>query len=363
MRCGKPASATFKIGFNFSPPPRETQRARSPATRGGCARSPRHGCTPSARPACSDVGGCSQVDQTSPSHPLRRGAVSGQREGRAARRRPSCSMLAIGADGLGRAGRGQRVGRPRLRRGGARKPRASSSSSLPRSTASPPPSASSTATSSSAPAGADDRRARGAGPRRANEEAARRGARRRSTAVAAATTDADGRFHVRRRCRRARTWSRSRASTSRARRRPRPSRRAHARRRPTTSSRRTRPDARRRSGRPRGRRDAARDREAGRLDRGSPPTRARRVPGTQGDVLKVVENLPGVARASIGSGQLVVWGVGAARHARLPRRRPAAAPLPPGRAFARSFTPTWSSRWSSSPGAGARSTGAGSAGS
>jgi TonB family protein len=35
---------------------------------------------------------------------------------------------------------------------------------------------------------------------------------------------------------------------------------------------------------------------------------ARRVPGTQGDVLKVVENLPGVARPSIGSGQIVVWG-------------------------------------------------------
>jgi TonB family protein len=35
---------------------------------------------------------------------------------------------------------------------------------------------------------------------------------------------------------------------------------------------------------------------------------ARTVPGTQGDVLKVVENLPGVARAAIGSGQLVVWG-------------------------------------------------------
>jgi TonB family protein len=35
---------------------------------------------------------------------------------------------------------------------------------------------------------------------------------------------------------------------------------------------------------------------------------ARRVAGTQGDVLKVVENLPGVARASVGSGQLVVWG-------------------------------------------------------
>lgn len=35
---------------------------------------------------------------------------------------------------------------------------------------------------------------------------------------------------------------------------------------------------------------------------------ARRLPGTQGDVLKVVENLPGVARSQVGSGQLVVWG-------------------------------------------------------
>lgn len=35
---------------------------------------------------------------------------------------------------------------------------------------------------------------------------------------------------------------------------------------------------------------------------------ARRVPGTQGDTLKVVQNLPGVGRASFGSGQLVVWG-------------------------------------------------------
>ncbi len=35
---------------------------------------------------------------------------------------------------------------------------------------------------------------------------------------------------------------------------------------------------------------------------------ARRVPGTQGDVLKVVENLPGVARPAVGSSQLVVWG-------------------------------------------------------
>ena len=34
----------------------------------------------------------------------------------------------------------------------------------------------------------------------------------------------------------------------------------------------------------------------------------RRVAGTQGDVLKVVENLPGVARATVGSGALVVWG-------------------------------------------------------
>ena len=35
---------------------------------------------------------------------------------------------------------------------------------------------------------------------------------------------------------------------------------------------------------------------------------ARRVAGTQGDALKVVEDLPGVARAAFGAGQLVVWG-------------------------------------------------------
>mgnify|MGYP000179818963 CR=1 FL=1 len=35
---------------------------------------------------------------------------------------------------------------------------------------------------------------------------------------------------------------------------------------------------------------------------------ARKVPGTQGDTLKVVQSLPGVARASAGSGALVVWG-------------------------------------------------------
>ncbi len=35
---------------------------------------------------------------------------------------------------------------------------------------------------------------------------------------------------------------------------------------------------------------------------------AKRVAGTQGDVLKVVENMPGVARAAVGSGDVVVWG-------------------------------------------------------
>ncbi len=35
---------------------------------------------------------------------------------------------------------------------------------------------------------------------------------------------------------------------------------------------------------------------------------ATKVPGTQGDVLKVVENLPGVARSAVGSGQIIVWG-------------------------------------------------------
>ena len=35
---------------------------------------------------------------------------------------------------------------------------------------------------------------------------------------------------------------------------------------------------------------------------------ARSVPGTFGDAVKVVENLPGVARPALGSGQLVVWG-------------------------------------------------------
>jgi TonB family protein len=39
-----------------------------------------------------------------------------------------------------------------------------------------------------------------------------------------------------------------------------------------------------------------------------PTEEARRVPGTQGDTLKVVQNLPGVARSSLGSAAIVVWG-------------------------------------------------------
>ena len=39
-----------------------------------------------------------------------------------------------------------------------------------------------------------------------------------------------------------------------------------------------------------------------------PADQARKVPGASGDVLKVVENLPGVARAAVGTGALVVWG-------------------------------------------------------
>lgn len=35
---------------------------------------------------------------------------------------------------------------------------------------------------------------------------------------------------------------------------------------------------------------------------------AEKVPGSSGDVVRVVESLPGVGRASVGSGQLVVWG-------------------------------------------------------
>src|SRR5262249_40548158 len=34
----------------------------------------------------------------------------------------------------------------------------------------------------------------------------------------------------------------------------------------------------------------------------------KRIPGTQGDTLKAVQNLPGVARSPFGGGLLVVWG-------------------------------------------------------
>jgi TonB family protein len=37
---------------------------------------------------------------------------------------------------------------------------------------------------------------------------------------------------------------------------------------------------------------------------------AKSIPGAQGDVVRVVENLPGVARSAVGSGQLIVWGAG-----------------------------------------------------
>ena len=47
----------------------------------------------------------------------------------------------------------------------------------------------------------------------------------------------------------------------------------------------------------------------------------RKLPGTQGDVLKVVESMPGVARAAAGSAALVVWGAGRRGHAHLRRRR------------------------------------------
>ena len=55
----------------------------------------------------------------------------------------------------------------------------------------------------------------------------------------------------------------------------------------------------------------------------------RHIPGTQGDTLKAVQNLPGVARAPFGGGQLVVWGSSPQRHAHLRRRRlhPDALPL------------------------------------
>ncbi len=45
-----------------------------------------------------------------------------------------------------------------------------------------------------------------------------------------------------------------------------------------------------------------------RSSRRSPPRRSSSIPGTQGDTLKAVQNLPGVARAPFGIGLLPVWG-------------------------------------------------------
>jgi TonB family protein len=46
------------------------------------------------------------------------------------------------------------------------------------------------------------------------------------------------------------------------------------------------------------------------LDVTIPAAQGRKVVGTQGDPIKVLENLPGLARPSFGSGQLIVWGSG-----------------------------------------------------
>ena len=75
---------------------------------------------------------------------------------------------------------------------------------------------------------------------------------------------------------------------------------------------------------------------------------ATRVPGTQGDVLKVVENLPGVARAAVGSGALVVWGSAPQDTRVYVDGRPRAAPLPRRRIPLDRELATSSSRWSSS---------------
>jgi len=72
----------------------------------------------------------------------------------------------------------------------------------------------------------------------------------------------------------------------------------------------------------------------------------RRVAGTGGDTLKVVQNLPGVARAAFGSGALIVWG---------------AAPQDT-RVYVDGVR-TWSARSISRPAAGAPSSAAGSGGS
>ena len=81
---------------------------------------------------------------------------------------------------------------------------------------------------------------------------------------------------------------------------------------------------------------------------------ARKVPGTQGDTLKVVQNLPGVGRASFGSGQLVVWGSSPKETRVNRRRRGDSRPCTTWAACARRSIPIWSSRSISRPGRMAR---------
>ena len=88
---------------------------------------------------------------------------------------------------------------------------------------------------------------------------------------------------------------------------------------------------------------------------------ARRVPGTQGDTLKVVQNLPGVARSALGSGALIVWGSAPRRHARQRRRRRDPRALSRGRAALDGELAIWCARSICCPAATAPSTGAASA--
>ena len=229
-------------------------------------------------------------------------------------------------DGRRSTGRRRAVGRRRRSTRRRRRRRSSSSSSRPRSTASPPPSASSTGTSSCSARRRRRPPLRRAGARPAHQEAARRRERRRSRAAAPATTDADGHFHLDdvapgehvvtlsgphlTALQTTETFEAGQAA------------RRHLRRRAAG-----REGARGRGpGRPRDRRHRAAHREAGRLDRGvrragAPrPRHAGRRP--QGG------REPARRRSRVDRlGPARRLGRGPAGHARLRRRRAAAAPL------------------------------------
>ena len=130
---------------------------------------------------------------------------------------------------------------------------------------------------------------------------------------------ADGRFALRRAAAGQASPSRSRAAR-RSRRCGRGDARGRQadRRRLRRHARRTKDDGDKR--RPRDRRGRAAADEGDRLRRHRGRA-GRRVPGTQGDVLKVVESMPGVARVGGGLGAAGGLGRGAAGHARLRRRR------------------------------------------